>query len=365
MGKRDKKQRKQKKRQERLRQQRHQIHSQPKERDEDYYDDYVTDDESFDPDEPLDEEYDLPPEQLGAMGNFGMERHLRDIHKAIEGKDFENIDDLNAHLQSLMSSGELGMHRGELSNQDRAQDLAYQAMESDDPKEAVWRAKQAVELDPDCMDALIILGVHDSKDLDDCIGKLKKAVEAGERSLGSDFFEENKGHFWGITETRPYMRARETLAQHLVFAERYEEAKDHFEAMMELNPGDNQGLRFPLLACYLLLRDLESAYNLLKQSEDYMDATLLWGKVLCDYLSGDTKTAAMTLQQARKENPYAEIFFSGKKMAPSRPPAGYSPGEKSEAAMCAFILGSAWYKNPEAMRWLKSGGNEIELRVVK
>jgi len=364
MSKRDKKQRKQKKRQERLRQQRHQIHSQPKGRDDDY-DDFVTNQEALGPDEFLDDEYDLPREHSGVMGNFAMERHLRDIHKAIEGKDFKDIDELNAYLQSLTASGSLGIQRGEGSAKDRAQDLAYQAMETDDPKEAVWRAKQAVELDPDCMDALVILAVHDSKSLDDCIGKLKKAVEAGERSLGSAFFKENKGHFWGITETRPYMRARETLAQHLVFADRHEEAKAHYEAMMELNPGDNQGLRFPLLACYLLLRDLAAADRLLKQSEEYMDATLLWGKVLRDYLSGDVAAAGMTLRQARKTNAHAEVFFSGKKALPTSPPAGYSPGEKSEAAMCAFVLGLAWQKYPDAIRWLKSGGGDVGLRLVK
>ena len=36
----------------------------------------------------------------------------------------------------------------------------------------------------------------------------RKGVEAGERALGSESFNEYAGHFWGHLETRPYMRAR-------------------------------------------------------------------------------------------------------------------------------------------------------------
>ena len=42
-----------------------------------------------------------------------------------------------------------------------------------------------------------------------------------------------------------------------------------------------------------------------------------------------------------------------------------SPGAKSEAAMCAFVLGLAWYKYPDAINWLKSGGGDAGLRLVK
>ena len=32
---------------------------------------------------------------------------------------------------------------------------------------------------------------------DELIENIEKAVWMGERSLGEDFFEENRGHFWG------------------------------------------------------------------------------------------------------------------------------------------------------------------------
>jgi hypothetical protein len=37
-------------------------------------------------------------------------------------------------------------------------------------------------------------------------------VAAGQRALGPEMFREYAGHFWGMLETGPYMRAREGLA---------------------------------------------------------------------------------------------------------------------------------------------------------
>ena len=39
------------------------------------------------------------------------------------------------------------------------------------------------------------------------IEHMRRIVETGQRTLGEQFFKENRGHFWGILETRPYMRA--------------------------------------------------------------------------------------------------------------------------------------------------------------
>jgi len=62
---------------------------------------------------------------------------------------------------------------------------------------------------PDAADAYMILG-NDAKNR----GRLKTArqfyeqgVHAGERALGPEAFSEGVGHFWGVLETRPYMRA--------------------------------------------------------------------------------------------------------------------------------------------------------------
>ena len=82
----------------------------------------------------------------------------------------------------------------------------------------------------------------------------EQGVAAGERALGKQAFEEYAGHFWGILETRPYMRAREGLAQCLWEAGQREEAAEHYRELLRLNPDDNQGVRYSLAT---LLLDLD------------------------------------------------------------------------------------------------------------
>src|SRR5438876_1676107 len=134
-----------------------------------------------------------------------------------------------------------------LSPQQEAQELAYRAMEAPTHKRALTLAQQARARDPDCVDALVTLAAASARSVEDLIAGLEKAVEVGERSLGAKCFEENKGHFWGMLETRPYMRARQQLADLLLDAGRVSEAIGHFEALLALNPNDNQGVRDILL----------------------------------------------------------------------------------------------------------------------
>ena len=70
-------------------------------------------------------------------------------------------------------------------------------------------------------------------------------------AIGADRFAALRGEFWGHLETRPYMRARLGLAQALRDLGRVDEAVAHYRALLELNPGDNQGVRYVLLATLL------------------------------------------------------------------------------------------------------------------
>jgi hypothetical protein len=80
---------------------------------------------------------------------------------------------------------------------------------------------------------------------------LRTAVEAGARSLGGEFFAQNHGSFWGNVLTRLNMRARFERAEQLRDVDLPGEAVAEYEALLELNPGDNQNAREPLLGLYL------------------------------------------------------------------------------------------------------------------
>ena len=95
----------------------------------------------------------------------------------------------------------------ERSDSQKAQELAYDAMEYMHHEKVVKLCKKALQLYPDCVDAQIMLADIESELVIDYIDAMKKAVESGRRDLGEAAFEDDKGYFWGLLETRPFMRA--------------------------------------------------------------------------------------------------------------------------------------------------------------
>ena len=283
-----------------------------------------------------------------------MEAILRDIQRALEGKVFENAEEANAFLATLTGEGlqDALADEEESSPRWQAQELAFESMEAATAERARELAQQALAIDPDCVDALVVMTDLDANTEQDAIAGLKKAVEAGERGLGAEFFQENKGHFWGILETRPYMRARAQLAELLRAAGSDVQAMQHYEGMLELNPNDNQGLRDPLLGCYLAHGRLEKAAKLLHDYEGDAMATFAWGRVLERFLAGDRPGAKRALKNARKGNPFVEMFFTGKLRMTGEMPDSYSLGSKEEAMICFDHLGAAFLKNQPAMFWV-------------
>lgn len=298
----------------------------------------------------------VPQSTLNA-GAYILEKQLRGIHKAIQGKGFTESSEINQYLKSIMSPDGKILLDEEESPQERAQDLAFEALAASDPAEAVDKAKQAVQIDPDCVDARTVLAIHDTGTLDERIDALKKAVEAGERTLGEEALEENKGRMWGMPFARPYMRARVTLGEQLVIAERHGEARECFEQTLALNPGDNQGVRYSLLGCLLALTELDEAKMLLKAFEDGMDTTLMWGRVMLEFLAGHGKPAERARRKARRMNPSAERYLLG--AGEDGADSADSPEEMEEAISCSRLLGHVLKKHPELEAWLRSGWESV------
>ncbi|RPA80439.1 hypothetical protein BJ508DRAFT_239978 [Ascobolus immersus RN42] len=86
-------------------------------------------------------------------------------------------------------------------------------------------------------------------------------------NLGAEFIAENEGYFWGLLETREYMRARFDVGyqlQHIVSNVAAKQSLGHFRDMLKLCRGDNLGVRdlVPGL-CLRLGRDQE-CYDFIK-----------------------------------------------------------------------------------------------------
>jgi tetratricopeptide (TPR) repeat protein len=279
-----------------------------------------------------------------------MERALLDVSEAMAAHDFGSVCEANEYLQTL-----IGERPGrERSQKRQAQELAFQALETDGRNQKITLARQAIRLDPDCADAWNAFAQATATSPQDLIAKLRHAVAAGERSLGAQFFEECRGHFWHAVESRPYMRARYELASALVVAGSRKEAISHFEEMLELNPDDNQGVRDVLLGCYFSAGELERARELLDLYGEDMSAVFCWGRVLERLISGSESGARIAVEDALEQNRHVLEFLTGRRTIPRVQMDYYARGRESEAIYCAMLLAGAWQMHPKAMLFLES-----------
>jgi tetratricopeptide (TPR) repeat protein len=248
--------------------------------------------------------------------------------------------------------GDLGGAPARDTPLDRAQDLVSRAFREPDPGRRADLAKQALELSPDCADAYVLLA-EQAPSRKEALGLYEQAVAAGQRAIGPDAFREHVGHFWGLLETRPYMRAREGLAHTLWNLGRREEAAEHLREMLRLNPNDNQGLRYTLAAWLLNLDRDEELTGLL---ERYDEPTAMWAytRALLSFRQrGDTPEARRRLERARKANPHVPAYLLGRKPLPLERPGSYRPGQPSEAIIYVGMALSGWKETPGAIAWLK------------
>lgn len=300
-----------------------------------------------------------PSRALPSRHSFAAESTLRQIHALLEGEQFESAEDLNARLQELTSGGQLGELAQARKNDDpkwQAQELVYDAMDAPDLMTALELVHRALNLDPGCTDAQRLMVELSGVEPDNRIHLLREVVSRAEEGFGPEFISENTGHFWGVLETRPYMRALQSLADASAKAGRLEDAVQTYERMLVLNPNDNQGVRYALLGLYLALRRRESAAKLFEQYPDEAEfsAAFAWGQVLERWLADAFEEAGQALASARRQNPFVERYLTGRKRLPESLPATYSPGDDSEAQIAADQLAPAISNSPEFVAWLQA-----------
>src|SRR5262245_15631563 len=240
----------------------------------------------------------------------------------------------------------------------RAQELVYRACEDQDEGRKARLAREALALWPDCADAYVLLA-EQAPTRKEALSLYEQALAAGERALGPEGFQQAAGHFWGVLETRPYMRARLGLALSLWTAGRREEAIGHLEEMLRLNPGDNQGVRYTL-AGFLLSLDRDDDLAALMDRYPEGSAFFTWTRALLAFRrQGDTAESRQLLEAARQSNRHVPAYLTGEKHPPAEEPGCYSHGDESEALnyIASFLPG--WKSTPGAIAWLRaseSGG---------
>jgi tetratricopeptide (TPR) repeat protein len=281
------------------------------------------------------------------------EQMLQNIGKLLQEREFGSVADANNYLQQLLASGG-GIPEVAATNPlERAQELMYDAWEATGSRR-LKLARQALEISPDCADAYVLLA-EEARSLPEAKHLYQQGVSAGERALGPQTFKEDVGHFWGMIETRPYMRARAGLASCLWQGGERKAAIEHYTDMLRLNPGDNQGIRYVLANCLLRQGDDTALAKLLDQYKDDAMAEWMYTRALLAFRrDGAGKKADAALKKALKQNAFVPAYLLGKKRLPRQLPGYIGFGDENEAVSYAAGAITVWRETPGAIEWLSS-----------
>lgn len=234
---------------------------------------------------------------------------------------------------------------------DRAQGVAFDAMEAKSAKRRIALAREALAISPLCADAYLILAMEE-KEPQDALPLYRQAIEAGAKALGDAAFEEDAGLFWGLLETRPYMRARHALAVALWEVGERAEAVTHYEDMLRLNPNDNQGIRYVLADALLVLGRNAEAAALLKRYKNDGSAAWAWSGALLSFRQkGDVAASRKALARAVETNPHVADYLLGRRPMPTILPDFIRIGDENEAVAYVEGADAAWLATDGTKAW--------------
>ncbi len=236
----------------------------------------------------------------------------------------------------------------------QAQDLCWDAWDETDTKKARRMARKALKICPDCADAYNILG-GSTASWKKAAELYEQGVAVGRKTLGEAYFKRNEGHFWGLLESRPYIRAVNGLADCYWHLDRYKDSVRLYQEILRLNPGDNIGVRFILVSKLIILQRDDEARSILKRypGEERAVAFPAYTTTLLEFRrSGDSPKARKALEHAMTMNPHVPDYLLRIKPLPGERPGYYSPGDESEAEVYVDDGFDAWRLSHGAMNWL-------------
>ena len=220
---------------------------------------------------------------------------------------------------------------------EESDDLLFEAYEEPIKSKAIKLAKQALEIYPDNIDAENFITKFETntikklKKYEDTLNKEKTNLEKQDM-----FDKENIGIFWGLIETRPYMRTKHNYMLTLMELGRYTEAIKQGEELLKLCENDNLGIRYLLMGLYTVLEkfgECEKLYNKYLDDSTFM----LFPLSIMYYKKGDYKKTKKLLKELQENNEYIldylkqKIKFTKTKIEGIEEEGTYTWGSKSEA----------------------------------
>jgi tetratricopeptide (TPR) repeat protein len=244
---------------------------------------------------------------------------------------------------------------------ERAEDTLSQGLdllEQGEEEKAGQYFFNSIEIDPTYADGYNHLAniAWRKRDWTQAEGLYRKALEFAEPEVK----DIPKGGFWGILESRPYMRALHGLGLTTWKQGRLESAIDIFKQMLKLNPNDNHGARYLMGPIYHQMENLEEAARWYQRNGDDPDNLYNFGLVLIQ--QNKLEKAARILIFAIFSNPYIAPMLLGDKLPKRDWWHSTSWAEPEYAGDYVIEYGGWWEKQEVPLHFLRAVWNFDEVQ---
>lgn len=232
-----------------------------------------------------------------------------------KNEDAESAEEFKKMLKNFMSAPQVsGLFDGvddEFEPED-AYDYLEMAEDAPNEREALRYAKKALELDKDCLDAEVMIAELSTKNSYTLLDKYRKLLSKAKSKLEKDgyFDEDYVGEFWGILDTRPYMRLYSNYIHLLVDCRKMRKAVEECKEVLRLNDSDNLGMRYVLMNLAAFLEDEQLATEIYEKYDEENSAMFLLPLSILYYKSDDLKKAEKYLKLLKASNKDTLKFFS-------------------------------------------------------
>ncbi|MBR1650628.1 MAG: hypothetical protein IJ691_05625 [Lachnospiraceae bacterium] len=243
------------------------------------------------------------------------EKALKAMHQFLDenGAEDMTMDDVNGLFQKFIEDYNSNLP-GRITEKTAktADDYLELAEEAPTKAKAEKYIKKALELEPDNMDAVSAsLDLIEDDSTWEYYQKLSEAVKNGAKLMEKKGFmdEDSIGEYWGILETRPYMRLLNRYAEFMAEAGMMSLAAREYEEMIRLSENDNLGVRYSLMHVYAFLEQEEPALELHKRYDGYEETQMLLPLSVLYFKRGDFDKAEDYLKRLCATNKDTKKFF--------------------------------------------------------
>lgn len=187
------------------------------------------------------------------------EKLLKLLEEYLKDKKFENEEEYNELIQNFMELNDSKLVDIEETPEMKSMEFFHQALEADSESEMLKFIKASLKENPDNCDAKIFWAEYSIDNIEQLEEEILKIINSEKDRLIKNkiFVKENIGEFYLNLETRPYLRAMQSLVELYMSKGRMRRACELIEEMLLLNVNDNLGMRYRLMSLYCFLEEYD------------------------------------------------------------------------------------------------------------